>query len=265
MARDHRGLTDVPAHRLAGRLARENCAGLFVMLTDPALVEIAGLAGFDFVVVDTEHGPASAESVEHLVRAADAVGVSCLVRVPARGFAQVQRALDAGAAGIVAPHVVSRVDAEALVAAVRYPPAGRRGFAGTARSGRYGMVPRDAALAGGDDLLAVAQIEDAAALDRLDEIACTPGLDAVLVGPSDLSVSLGVTGAEFDKTLSALLDRLVGVAARRGDLVVGCFAPDADTGRRLLAAGVGFVVLSSTSIVATAIAAEYRRLGIRTA
>lgn len=267
MARDALELTDQPADRptgrLAGRLAEGfSAAGLFVMVAHPAIVEIAGLSGFDFVVVDTEHGPASTESVEHLVRAADTVGVSCLVRVPTKGFAQMQRALDAGAAGIVAPHVASRADAEALVAAVRYPPEGRRGFAGTARSGRYGFAPRQAVLDDGDELLAVAQIEDAEALDRLDEIAGTPGLNAVLVGPSDLSVSLGVRGAEFDQRLSALLERLTAIATGRGDLAVGCFSASSEQGRHLLTSGLDFVVLSSTAIIANAIRSGYQRLGI---
>lgn len=255
MAREPRGLTGRPD-------GRAQVAGLFVMVADPAIVEIAGLAGFDFVVLDTEHGPASAESVEHLLRAADTVGVSCVVRVPSRGFAQIQRALDAGAAGIVAPHVGSRADAEALVAAVRYPPVGRRGFAGTARSGRYGFVPRQEVLDGGDDLLVVAQIEDAEALDTLGEIVGTPGLNAVLVGPSDLSVSLGVSGAEFDQRLSALLERLTTLASGRSDLAVGCFAANSEQGRRLLSTGIDFVVLSSTGIIADAISSGYEQLGI---
>ena len=188
-------MTD-PALNLATRLRDgEPTRLLFVKMPAPAEVEMAGGTGFDGVILDTEHGPADAVELEHHVRAADAAGIAALVRVPSLQSAPILAALDAGAAGVIVPHVVDAAQATAVVDAAHYPPVGSRGLALSTRAGRYGAISvsghLERARAG---TLVLVQVEDAAAVARIGEIVAVPGVDGVFIGPNDLSISLGHPG-----------------------------------------------------------------------
>ena len=201
---------------LAGRLrAGERLRLLFVKMPCPAEIELAGAAGFDGVIVDTEHG--TADGLEHHLRAADAAGIPALVRVPAADPGPILRALDAGAAGIVVAHATDTGVAEAAVAAAHYPPRGRRGLALTTRAGRYGTTSLGEHLErAAEETLVVVQIEDAEAVPRSDEILAVDGVDAVLIGVTDLSASLGhPTDAEHPAVTGAV-STITAAAAARG-------------------------------------------------
>ena len=180
---------DSPA--LAARLrAGEHLRLLFVKMPCPAEVELAGEVGFDAVIIDTEHG--TAEGLEHHLRAADAAGIPALVRVPTADPGTILRALDAGAVGIVVAHVTDAAVARGIVAAAHYPPRGRRGLALTTRAGRFGTVSLSEHLArAAEETVVVVQIEDADAVQRSADILSVVGVDAVLIGVTDLSASLG--------------------------------------------------------------------------
>lgn len=171
-----------------------------ILLRAPAepLIELAGLTGFDFVVLDCEHGPADALALYHHLLAADAAGVALLVRVAGDTGSEVLRALDLGAAGVVVPHVDGAPAARRAVRQVHYPPTGSRGLATYTRAGDYGLVPTDRHLANAARSYVVAMVEDAAGVEQAEQICAVEGIDAVFVGPADLACALGVPGQARD-------------------------------------------------------------------
>jgi len=176
--------------RLAGG---EEVHGLFCSIPDPTLVELIGCAGYDFVILDCEHALVDPQQLEHLIRAAEAVELTPFVRVPEQAPDAILRALDAGAMGIVVAHVRERIDVEAAVRAARYAPLGMRSLNGgrAAGFGRIELV--DYVRAANDEIMLVAMIEDAAAVEALPSILAGGGVDLVLEGAADLSQSYGVT------------------------------------------------------------------------
>ena len=178
------------------RLQAGECLfGCFVRYPDPGLVELVALQGFDFLVLDGEHGTMEPSDCENMVRGADVRGVPALVRVPANEAPVILRFMDTGAIGVHVPLVSSAEDADRAVRAVKYGPRGGRGLTGV-RAAAYGQreplaeyVERANA-----ETLVVVQIETRAALEQVGEIAAVDGVDVVFVGPTDLSHSLGVPG-----------------------------------------------------------------------
>jgi 4-hydroxy-2-oxoheptanedioate aldolase len=162
--------------------------GIWVKLATAESTEIIAAAGFDFCVVDMEHTLLSTESVYQHIVVGSASGIPVLVRVPDIAGAVIQRVLDAGAAGVVVPHVDTAADAELASAACRFAPAGHRGSGGTSRRGGWGARARDHYL---DDIgLCVLQIESSRAVGNVESIMTTPGVSAVMLGPADLGLDL---------------------------------------------------------------------------
>lgn len=173
--------------------AGERLVGGIVRMPNAALIELLGHTGFDYAVLDAEHGPTD-ELPQHLA-AADAVGIEVLVRVGSRDPAETLRALDLGAAGIVAPHVASVAEAAAAVRAAHYPPLGARGFATYTRAGRYGLASAGEHLArAAERTFVIVMVEDGAGVAAAPDILAVAGVDGVFVGPADLAVSLGHPG-----------------------------------------------------------------------
>ena len=180
--------------------------GFFIGLPSPALVEMIGWAGFDFVIIDTEHGPMSLDTVEHMLRAAEAAGIAALVRVPGATEAHILPVLDIGASGILVPHVSSFEKARDVAAQAYYPPLGRRGISTVSRAARYGLGDGAAYLANrAQETSVVLMIEDAAVLPRIGKIAALPGVDAIFIGPNDLAASLGRAGQPSHPDVTAAI------------------------------------------------------------
>ncbi len=197
--------------------------GLFVATPSPAMVEMVAAAGYDVAIIDAEHALLSPETLQHMIRAAEASGVVPWVRVPEHDPGFVLRALDAGATGIVVPHVRTRGDLEQVVAAARYAPEGRRSLNG-GRMVRYGRDDPAAFVASANArVTVVAMIEDAEAVDAIDDIVATPGLDLVLEGAADLSASLGVPWQTRHASVVAAVRRVF--EACRGGGVPFCAIP----------------------------------------
>jgi 4-hydroxy-2-oxoheptanedioate aldolase len=157
----------------------------------PLHAEMIGAQGFDSVIIDCQHGAAGAAELGTILMAFSASDTVPLVRVPWNDPASVMRALDLGAAGVLAPMINTRADAEALVRSCRYPPQGERSF-GPVRAQLQAHTDVGTYFSGANaNLLAIAQIETAQAMDNLDDILSTPGLDMAYVGPADLSISHG--------------------------------------------------------------------------
>lgn len=174
---------------------RDPVLGLIVKMPSAALIETAGYVGFDLVVIDAEHGNGDGDDLEAHLRAADAVGVDSLVRVGTNDPLSILRALDAGATGVIVPHVNTLEDAKRAAAAAHYPPAGTRGLAMSTRAGRYATGTLHEHIARADrETVVIVQIEDKRAVPHARDIAEAPHVDAIWVGPGDLSMSLGHPG-----------------------------------------------------------------------
>lgn len=240
--------TRAPALR-ARLLAGERVVGGLVRMPSEELVEMLAVAGLDFVLVDCEHGPADVGLLRQHLALADAHGLPVLVRIGEGEHHLAQRALDQGAQGIVAPHVESPADAEALVRAVHYPPRGTRGFATYPRAGRFGTVTADEHRAtAAESTLVIAMLESPAAIRDAAEIVAVDGIDGYLVGVADL----GAARTPDDPTVPELLATVhadPGTAATlRADL-----ATDADSAAASLADGAALIVYNVTHILMAAL------------
>ena len=178
-------------NRLKQRLAAgERLAGMWLQSGSATLAEIAVMAGFEVVLIDNEHGPASLETTLELMRAIEAAGGMAVVRVPWNDQVYLKRALDLGAHSLMVPMVQNADEARAAVAACRYPPRGRRGYAAPiARAASYGL-DGDYIRHAHDDLLLMLQVESAAAVTAIPEMAAVDGVDLLFVGANDLAGSI---------------------------------------------------------------------------
>lgn len=229
---------------LAALEANRFVIGSFVTIGAPAVAEVMGLAGFDFLIVDTEHGPLGIETAENMVRAVELAGAVPIVRVAENNPAAICRALDIGALGVQVPQVTTADDARRAVHAARYYPEGARGAA-MMRSARYSAVqPAGYFARANAETMVVLHCESVAAVDNLPEILQVEGVDVVFVGPFDLSQSLGVPGQvnlpEVQDTVARALDTIIasGVAA-------GTVALSPAHARLLIQRGVRYVTLSA--------------------
>ena len=195
------------------RVMREGklALGTYVTFADPQIVEIIGLAGYDAAFIDMEHTDFDLKLVGEMIRAADLAGVTSIIRVPGNDEKLILRVLDAGAEGIIVPHVDGIEGARKAVEAVRYPPLGDRGGASGTRAARFGTVPwRDHVRQSNEQIILSVMAEDQKAIDDVEKIAALDGIDLVSIGPTDFSQALGVTDPA-DPRLRAGIE---GLAAR---------------------------------------------------
>tara|TARA_B100000315_G_scaffold113016_1_gene103673 strand:+ start:765 stop:1565 length:801 start_codon:yes stop_codon:yes gene_type:complete len=165
-----------------------------VGFADPAVVEIIALAGFDGAFIDMEHSAFDLQLVGEMIRVADLAGITSVVRVPDNDTKLILRILDMGAQGIQVPHIAGVEGAKRAVDAVRYPPVGDRGGAGSTRAAGYGSVPwRDHVRTSNDEVLLVVMTEDQRGFDEIEAIAGVDGVDLIALGPTDISAALGIT------------------------------------------------------------------------
>lgn len=202
--------------------AGEQLLGVLLRMPAEELVEMVAVSGFDFVVIDAEHGPAEVTGLRQHIAAAALHGVDVVVRVGSGEPALVLRALDQGAAGIVAPHIDTAAEAAALVASAHYPPTGHRGFATYSRSGRFGLVDpeghRQRALA---DTLVIGMIESPVGVANAREILTVPDLDGTMIGIADLGASSTATDPEPRESVAAIHRLLAELGSVRMDIVTG--------------------------------------------
>ena len=205
-------MTSLRARARAG----ETLLGCFLTWPVAGVVELAALAGFDFILIDVEHGFFSIESVASTILACDGAGIAPLVRPPSALSDQVGRYLDAGAAGTLLPRVESVAMARSAIEALRFAPLGRRGLGGV-RANRYATEP----LAGfvtrsNDETLVAVQIEREGALADLAALADEPAVDVLFVGPNDLSQALGAPGDTSSERFRTEVARVASEAGRAG-------------------------------------------------
>lgn len=222
----------------------ETAVGYWVVTDNPVGTERLARTGYDYVALDLQHGLVGYAGMLAGLMAVDAAGRAVgLVRVEANLATPIGKALDAGAAGVIVPLINTAEDAAAAVAAARYPPAGIRSY-GPMRSGlRVGPDPADA----NASVVVLAMIETPQGLANVEEIAATPGLDGLYIGPSDLALAVGAS-RPGDPAVATELDAAVArilAAAQASGIVPGIHTPSGDVARQRLDAGFRLVTVAS--------------------
>ena len=233
-------------------LAGEPTVGAFVALGAPASAELIARAGYDWAMLDLEHGMGSVADLHAQLLAVQTTPTAALVRVPSVERLRIDRALDLGADGVMLPQVRSAAEARDGVSWMRYPPAGVRGVALITRGAGYGAVDHPAVAARvNESLLGVIQVESPEAVAAADDLAAIDGVDVLFVGPADLSHSMGMPGRFDDPDFTAALDRVV-AACRRHGKVAGILLRDGASVAASHARGFTFLgVGSDVSFVIT--------------
>jgi 4-hydroxy-2-oxoheptanedioate aldolase len=234
--------------------------GTFTYSPDPALVEIAGRAGLDFVIVDTEHGQLDAGDVTTLIRAARAARLSAFVRVGDPTSHNVGRALDAGAAGVVLPHINDELLAREIAATARYAPHGSRSACTCSPATDYSLTEfASYVAAANDETWVIGLIEDKAALERIDEIVQHAGLDVVMPGISDLAASLGVPGALDHPLVLEAVDQIAASVEEQPAMELAMYVSDpgqvsrwAARGARIFVYSIDYKLIAGTYLAARA-------------
>lgn len=228
---------------------------------DPSVAEALAVAGYDFVIADLEHSPLSASDVEGIARACAVHGAAVLCRLAPSSLGLAGVLLDAGVTGIQVSDVSSLDIAEAARDAVRYPPAGSRSVSLSTRSALFGTVPMDARLAAdAENTVLVGQIESPAGLAGLDAIVASGIFDALFIGPTDLSVSLGRPGDVWHPSVLSAITK-AGEAILGGETALGIFCADAEAALHWARRGACMLAVSSDlTLLSSAAAAVVRQL-----
>jgi 4-hydroxy-2-oxoheptanedioate aldolase len=222
---------------------REPVLGIFMKTTDPAFVEIAGLAGLDFVILDREHGPAGLDTLQNLIRAAELSGVFPIVRTPDSKPNSLSSVLDIGARGVQIPHVSSEFEADRAVKVSKFHPRGERGLCRYVRAAGYSSVPKQEYFARSEDNVVILQIEGLGGRESFDRILALPGYDILFIGPYDLSQAMGHPGEVKHPEVVGAMAEMAGKAARAGK-ILGTFVESLEDVRFWRKAGLLYFAYS---------------------
>jgi 4-hydroxy-2-oxoheptanedioate aldolase len=218
--------------------------GPFAKSTDPALVECAGYAGFDFVILDMEHGPAGFSDLQNLIRGAEVSGIIPIVRTSDSSEISISRALDLGAKGVQIPQIHSVSEAREVIRAAKFYPKGERGVCRFVRAAAYATLPRkDYFTQANNETLVILQVEGSQVLDELDELLLMDGLDILFIGPYDLSQSLGVPGEITHPLVIDTIEKIT-CKARQAGVTVGVFCDTIDSAVLWKDAGIQYISYS---------------------
>lgn len=233
---------DLPVNRFkAGLRSGRQQIGLWNSIPGPVVAEALATAGFDWVVIDTEHSLTDVPDILVSMLAMAPYPTAPVVRIAWNDAVLIKRCLDLGAQTLLVPFVQSAAEAEAAVTAMRYAPRGMRGVAGVTRATRYGAVEGYMAQAEGE-LCLIVQVETALALDRIEEIAAVDGVDALFIGPSDLAASMGHPGDAMHPRVQAAIEDALGRIAATGK-AAGILTFDAAFARRCIGWGSRFTAV----------------------
>lgn len=228
-------------NRLKEKLKKgQTVLGSWNIIPSASIVEIAGVAGLDFVVIDSEHGSIGLETAENMIRAAEAAEITPIMRVPANEPHFVLRALDIGSHGVQIPHISTAADAKLAVEYAKYHPLGKRGLSPCTRAARYGLDAATHVQSSNANSLLALNIEGIEGVSNLKEIVKVAGIDVVFLGPYDLSQSIGKPGKLEDREVVSLIKKSAGIIKDQG-LVCGSFARDAAYLKMLIESGVQYI------------------------
>ena len=227
--------------KIRERLSLGECIyGPFMKTGDPMFVEAAGNAGFDFVILDMEHGPVSLESQQNNMRAAALTNVLPIIRVKDMAENTIGSVLDAGACGVQVPQVKNAVEAKSVVRSARFYPYGMRGLCRFVRAAQYSSTDKYEYVNSSKDLLVIIQLEGIDAIKNIDEILEIEGVDIIFIGPYDLSQSLGLPGRVDHPKVIEEIKKIV-EKAKAKNKVIGTFVDDLVALNRWRDAGVQYL------------------------
>lgn len=212
--------------------------GTIQTLPSPEVTEILANTGFDWIWIDMEHSTIDTPTMQHILMAAKNT-THCIVRPPSHEEAHIKKILDAGADGILIPLVNTREQAEYLVKLCKYPPQGNRSI-GIARAHNYGMKFQEYVDNANETITVIIQIEHIDAVKNLDDIIETPGLDAILIGPYDLSGSMGKTGQVNDPEVQQQIEK-VRTTCLNANIPIGIFTTNPENVKALKEKGYSFI------------------------
>jgi 4-hydroxy-2-oxoheptanedioate aldolase len=235
---------DLPVNRFKHALAAgRSQIGLWCSLSSHYSIEVVAGAGFDWLLLDMEHSPNDLESLLAQLQAAAAYPSSPVVRVPWNDTVAIKRVLDIGAQTVLIPYVQNPDEAHAAVAAMRYPPHGVRGVAGTTRATRFGRV-KDYAKRAHEELCLLVQLETQDALRHVEAIAQIDGIDGIFIGPADLHASMGYPGEVANASVLPLIDDALR-RIRRAGKAPGILVGDEPLAKRCIEAGSLFTAVGT--------------------
>lgn len=235
--------------------------GVSVMFPSPHVVDMVGRLGFDWVLIDCEHGSISVESVELMALAAEAAGITAIARPSVNSMEAIGQLMDRGVMGVQVPHVNTAEDARRAVQAVKYYPMGERGLAAGVRSSIYGFDSSmaDYAEESNGETLVCVQIEEGEAVRNIEEILTVDGVDVFFVGPSDLSQSLGYPGRPDTPEVREAMEHVFSTVRAAGK--ISGSAGNAVATQRYLDQGVGYLYTHVTTLLSSASKAFLNEVG----
>ncbi len=215
--------------------------GPFCKIQDPTIVEIAALSNFDFVIIDMEHGPYGIESTQNMIRAAEARGITPVVRVTENSETLILRTLDIGAKCIQVPQISTKADADSVVKATKFYPIGERGMCRYVRAAEYTNISGpDHFGKANNDITTIIHIEGLEGIENLNEIVKVKGIDVIFLGPYDLSQSCGVPGdVEHPKVVNAMKEAVQ--TANKFGKAVGTFTESVEKAKMWSDLGVQYI------------------------
>jgi 4-hydroxy-2-oxoheptanedioate aldolase len=233
-------------------LAGETVMGCLIRYHDPGLTEFLGYQGWDFFLFDAEHGTLEPRDCEHLVRAAELRRVTPLVRVTTNQQHIILRFLDTGVQGVQVPMVNSAAEAEIAVRAIKFSPRGARGLAGTRPAQFSQAVPLgEYVQTANAETLVIVQVETVEAVSHVSEIARVDGVDVVFVGPTDLSLSLGVAGQPQHARVREAAEKIA-LEVEQAGKILGAFVSSPESAREWRNRGARYLATGLESILAPA-------------
>lgn len=235
----------------------EPVIGTFIKMADPSSVEIIGLAGFDFIVIDTEHVGLNKETITHLIRTAELFDVVPIMRVKKNEETEILQALDSGALGVQVPNVNTQSDAQTVVNSTKYDPIGNRGFAPSHRAAGYGMLDnKEYVRMTNEETLVVCHCETQKGIHNLDAILQEEEVDVIFIGPMDLSQSFGVIGEGGHPKIKEATREIIQKVTAAGK-AVGTVAPNAEVAYGFIKQGVKYVTISSDQGMISALSQQH--------
>lgn len=210
-------------NKFKNKLKNDDCVyGVFMKTSDPMFVEAVGIADFDFVILDTEHGPVSIENQQNNIRAAEARNTVPIIRLKDKAENTIGKALDIGAYGIQVPQINSAEEARQVVKYAKFYPYGLRGVCRFVRAADYSNMDRYEYFESSNDLIIILQLEGIDAIKNLDEILEVDGIDILFIGPYDLSQSLGIPGQVNNPIVVDAMKKII-QKAKAKNKVIGTF------------------------------------------
>src|SRR5262245_4182403 len=253
---------DVPKNTFKNALkSSKPQIGLWSSLSSNYTVEVIAGAGFDWIVLDSEHSPADIENLLTQLQAAAPYPTHPVVRVPWNDMVNMKRVLDIGAQSLLIPYISTKEEAENAVSFTRYPPAGVRGVAGTTRATRFGRV-KEYAKRAHEEICVLVQVETQPALEKIEAICAVDGVDGVFIGPADLHASMGYTGEVANPKVKPLIDDAIR-RIRKAGKAPGILTPNEADARHWLECGALFVAVGADVGIlargAEALAAKFKK------